>query len=72
MAIFFLIKSGVISIISFCVRVITDVDTTRNYLQTQMASHAQDTATSLGSYTPMGTANGSSFPAISAPDSATY
>ena len=37
-----------ISIISFCVRVITDVDTTRNYLQTQMASHAQDTATSLG------------------------
>jgi len=37
-----------ISVISFCVRVITDVDTTRNYLQTQMASHAQDTATSLG------------------------
>ena len=37
-----------ISAISFCVRVITDVDTTRNYLQTQMASHAQDTATSLG------------------------
>ncbi|WP_405601103.1 MULTISPECIES: EAL domain-containing protein [unclassified Pseudoalteromonas] len=37
-----------ISVISFFVRVITDVDTTRNYLQTQMASHAQDTATSLG------------------------
>ncbi|WP_166111561.1 EAL domain-containing protein [Pseudoalteromonas sp. Z9A5] len=38
----------VISVISFVVRVITDVDTTRNYLQTQMGSHAQDTATSLG------------------------
>jgi len=37
-----------ISVISFCVRIITDVDTTRQYLQTQMASHAQDTATSLG------------------------
>ncbi|XQF90024.1 LapD/MoxY N-terminal periplasmic domain-containing protein [Pseudoalteromonas espejiana] len=34
--------------ISFCVRVLTDVDTTREYLQTQMGSHAQDTATSLG------------------------
>lgn len=38
----------IISIISFFVRIITDVDTTRNYLQTQMGSHAQDTATSLG------------------------
>ena len=38
----------VISVISFFVRIITDVDTTRQYLQTQMASHAQDTATSLG------------------------
>ncbi len=38
----------VISLISFCVRVVTDVDTTRQYLQTQMGSHAQDTATSLG------------------------
>ena len=38
----------VISAISFVVRVITDVETTRNYLQTQMGSHAQDTATSLG------------------------
>tara|TARA_B100001057_G_scaffold498224_1_gene604587 strand:- start:494 stop:2497 length:2004 start_codon:yes stop_codon:yes gene_type:complete len=38
----------VISLISFCVRVLTDVDTTRQYLQTQMGSHAQDTATSLG------------------------
>lgn len=38
----------VISLISFCVRVLTDVDTTREYLQTQMGSHAQDTATSLG------------------------
>ena len=37
-----------ISVISFCVRIITDVDTTRQYLQTQMGSHAQDTATSLG------------------------
>jgi EAL domain-containing protein (putative c-di-GMP-specific phosphodiesterase class I) len=37
-----------ISVISFFVRVVTDVDTTRNYLQTQMGSHAQDTATSLG------------------------
>jgi len=37
-----------ISVISFFVRVFTDVDTTRHYLQTQMASHAQDTATSLG------------------------
>ena len=37
-----------ISITSFFVRVITDVDTTREYLQTQMGSHAQDTATSLG------------------------
>ncbi|MBB1449114.1 LapD/MoxY N-terminal periplasmic domain-containing protein, partial [Pseudoalteromonas sp. SG41-6] len=37
-----------ISFISFFIRIITDVDTTRNYLQTQMASHAQDTATSLG------------------------
>lgn len=37
-----------ISAISFVVRVITDVETTRNYLQTQMGSHAQDTATSLG------------------------
>ena len=38
----------VISLISFCIRVLTDVDTTREYLQTQMGSHAQDTATSLG------------------------
>ncbi|GAA59250.1 hypothetical protein P20652_1109 [Pseudoalteromonas sp. BSi20652] len=30
------------------VRVVTDVETTRDYLQTQMGSHAQDTATSLG------------------------
>ncbi|MBB1290464.1 EAL domain-containing protein [Pseudoalteromonas sp. SR43-6] len=37
-----------ISVLSFFVRVITDVDTTRQYLQTQMGSHAQDTATSLG------------------------
>lgn len=38
----------VISFVSFFIRVITDVDTTRHYLQTQMGSHAQDTATSLG------------------------
>ena len=38
----------VISVISFVARVITDVETTRDYLQTQMGSHAQDTATSLG------------------------
>ena len=38
----------VISVVSFVVRVITDVETTRDYLQTQMGSHAQDTATSLG------------------------
>ncbi|AUL72536.1 GGDEF domain-containing protein [Pseudoalteromonas sp. 13-15] len=37
-----------ISVISFFVRVVTDVQTTRHYLQTQMGSHAQDTATSLG------------------------
>ena len=37
-----------ISVISFFVRVATDVQTTRQYLQTQMGSHAQDTATSLG------------------------
>ena len=37
-----------ISFISFCVRVVTDVKSTRQYLQSQMASHAQDTATSLG------------------------
>ena len=37
-----------ISILSFFVRIIIDVDTTRDYLQTQMASHAKDTATSLG------------------------
>ncbi|QCU73922.1 bifunctional diguanylate cyclase/phosphodiesterase [Pseudoalteromonas distincta] len=37
-----------ISVLSFFVRVITDVDTTRQYLQSQMGSHAQDTATSLG------------------------
>ncbi len=38
----------VISVVSFVVRVVTDVETTRDYLQTQMGSHAQDTATSLG------------------------
>lgn len=38
----------VISVISFTARIITDVDSTRQYLQTQMGSHAQDTATSLG------------------------
>ena len=38
----------VISVVSFLVRVVTDVETTRDYLQTQMGSHAQDTATSLG------------------------
>ena len=38
----------VISVVSFVVRIVTDVETTRDYLQTQMGSHAQDTATSLG------------------------
>lgn len=38
----------ILSVISFFVRVVSDVNSTRNYLQTQMASHAQDTATSLG------------------------
>ncbi|MEL0654592.1 EAL domain-containing protein [Pseudoalteromonas issachenkonii] len=37
-----------ISLLSFSIRIFTDVDTTRNYLQTQMGNHAQDTATSLG------------------------
>ena len=37
-----------LAVVSFSVRIITDVDTTREYLETQMASHAQDTATSLG------------------------
>ncbi|ENN98674.1 MULTISPECIES: EAL domain-containing protein [Pseudoalteromonas] len=37
-----------ISLISFSVRIITDIGTTQKYLQTQMASHAKDTATSLG------------------------
>ena len=38
----------VISVVSFVVRIVTDVEATRDYLQTQMGSHAQDTATSLG------------------------
>ncbi|WP_404339907.1 EAL domain-containing protein [Pseudoalteromonas mariniglutinosa] len=37
-----------ISMISFTVRILADVSTTRQYLQTQLGSHAQDTATSLG------------------------
>jgi EAL domain-containing protein (putative c-di-GMP-specific phosphodiesterase class I)/GGDEF domain-containing protein len=37
-----------ICILSFVVRIVSDIDTTRDYLQKQLASHAQDTATSLG------------------------
>jgi GGDEF domain-containing protein len=36
------------TMLSFFLRVISDIDTTRDYLQSQLASHAQNTATSLG------------------------
>ena len=37
-----------ICMLSFSVKVYTDIDSTTDYLESQMASHAQDTATSLG------------------------
>ena len=37
-----------ICMLSFSVKVFTDIDSTTDYLESQMASHAQDTATSLG------------------------
>ena len=36
------------AVLSFCARLVVSINTTKEYMQDQMGSHAQDTATSLG------------------------